>query len=63
MTTRKRLILVIASVTMGSFASALLLKSRIGTLNPIAWQQLAINFLFAGALVFVIGIFLSRNKK
>ena len=63
MLNRRRWILVITSVLFGTFLAALLIQSRIGTLNANAWQQLAINFAFAVALVVALGIFLTRQRK
>jgi hypothetical protein len=59
---RRRWVLVIASVLFGTFLAALLIQSRIGTLDEHAWQQLGINFAFAVAIVVAIGIVFRRKK-
>jgi hypothetical protein len=48
---------------VGTFLSALLIQSRLGTLNDRALQQLGINFAFAVAIVVVIGIFFAKRKN
>ena len=63
MLNRRRWILIISSVLFGTFLAALLIQSRIGTLNSQAWQQLGINFAFAVAIVVAVGILLSRQRK
>jgi len=67
MSNRRRILIIIASVLMGSFFAFLLLKSRMGTLKPNDWLQLGFNFLFAVAIVIGIGIVLkkmsTRNPK
>jgi uncharacterized membrane protein YccC len=63
MLNRRRWILVITSVLFGTFLAALLIQSRMGTLNAHAWQQLAVNFAFAVAIVVALGIFLTRQRK
>jgi len=63
MLNRRRWVLVISSVLLGTFLAALLIQSRMGTLNSHAWQQLAINFAFAVAIVVALGIMLTRQRK
>jgi hypothetical protein len=60
---RRRWVLIISSVLFGTFLAALLIQSRIGTLNTEAWRQLGVNFAFAIAIVVAIGIMLSRQRK
>jgi hypothetical protein len=61
---RRRLTIVITSVTLGTFAAALLWKSRYGTLKQENINQLLFNFIFAVGIVIGIGILLGRmNKK
>jgi uncharacterized protein involved in response to NO len=63
MSSRRRWTLIIASVGMGTFFAALLVKSRIGTLNTQDWQQLAFNFAFAVAIVLAIGMLFKMTTK
>jgi ABC-type spermidine/putrescine transport system permease subunit II len=61
---RRRLTIVITSVALGTFAAALLWKSRYGTLKQENINQLLFNFIFAVGIVIGIGILLGRmNKK
>ncbi|MCX6290624.1 MAG: hypothetical protein NT126_02540 [Bacteroidetes bacterium] len=65
MSNRRRLIIIISSVLMGTFFAFLLIKSRMGTLKPNDWVQLAFNFLFAVAIVVGVGFILKvmRDKN
>jgi len=61
---RRRLIIIISSVALGSFAAALLWKSRYGTLKQENINQLIFNFIFAVGIVIGIGVLLGKmNKK
>ena len=61
---RRRLIIALSSVTLGSIVAAMLMKQRFGTLKQENVQQLVFNFIFAAAIVIGIGVLLSRmNKK
>lgn len=57
------MIIIAASVLMGTFLAALLVKSRMGTLKPNDWFQLGFNFLFAVAIVIGIGMVFRAMKK
>jgi len=61
MSNKKRFLIIFLSVTMGSFLAVLLVKSRMGTLSPEAWRQIATNFIFALAIVVIIGILLRKK--
>ena len=61
MSNKKRFLIIFLSVTMGSFLAMLLVKSRMGTLSPEAWRQIATNFIFALAIVVIIGILLRKK--
>ena len=63
MTNRRRVIIIVTSVLMGTFLAALLVKSRMGTLKPNDWFQLGFNFLFAVAIVVGIGLVFRFMKK
>lgn len=61
---RRRLIIALSSVALGSLVAAMLMKNRFGTLKQENVQQLIFNFIFAAAIVIGIGVLLSRmNKK
>ena len=62
MTNRKRFLIVIASVTAGTFLSALLFYSRRGKLGPGEFGTLFINMIIALALVIGIGIMFRKKK-
>ena len=62
MNNTRRIIIILLSVTMGSILALLLIRSRMGTLNALAWQQIATNFAFALVIVVVIGFVLRRNR-
>ncbi len=57
---RRRTIIIVLSVLTGSFFAGLLLLSRKGTFTARDWSTIGINFLFALAIVFAIGIFLKK---
>jgi hypothetical protein len=61
MSNKKRFLIIVLSVSMGSFFAVLLIKSRMGTLSPEAWRQIATNFIFALAIVVIIGILLRKK--
>jgi ABC-type antimicrobial peptide transport system permease subunit len=62
MSNKRRIIIILISVTMGSFFAFLLVRSRMGTLNHESWRQIIINFIFALAIVVVIGIVLRKKS-
>ena len=64
MSNRRRVVIIAASVLMGTFLAALLVKSRMGTLKPNDWYQLGFNFLFAVGIVVGLGmVFRTMRKK
>jgi hypothetical protein len=63
MSKRWRIIIIVASVLMGTFFSFLLVRTRMGTLKPNDWFQLGFNFLFAVAIVVGIGLLLKMRKE
>ena len=62
MSNKRRLLIIFLSVSMGTLLATWLVKSRMGTLGPDAWKQMAINFAFALVIVLVIGILLRRKS-
>jgi len=60
---KRRWFLIICSVGLGSVIAAVFLKYKQGTLDAQTWQSLFINFLFAVAIVFSIGILLQKMNK
>ena len=62
MNNKRRLLIIVLSVTMGSVLALLLIRSRMGNLGPQAWQQIGINFVFALVIVVVIGLLLRKKN-
>jgi ABC-type spermidine/putrescine transport system permease subunit II len=61
---RRRFTIAISSVALGTFAAALLWKSRYGSLKQENINQLIFNFIFAVGIVIGIGLLLANmNKK
>jgi len=61
---RRRLIIALASVALGTFLAALFMKQRFGTLKQENINQLIFNFIFAAGIVIGIGLLLNNmNKK
>ncbi|HLG34512.1 MAG TPA: hypothetical protein VI757_06485 [Bacteroidia bacterium] len=60
---RRRITIIVISVFIGSILAALLIMSRKQKLAASEWGTLAVNFFFALAIVFVIGIFLNKKSK
>ena len=63
LSSRRRLIIAISSVALGSLAAAGLMKQRFGTLKQENVNQLIFNFIFAAAIVIGIGVMLSKTNK
>jgi hypothetical protein len=59
---RRRVFIIITSVLLGTFFAFLLVRSRMGTLKPNDWFQLAFNFLFAVAIVVGLGMLFKKMK-
>lgn len=61
---KRRFLIILISVSVGSIISLWIVKQRLGTLSPNDYFSLAINFFFAAALVVGLSIFLQRmNDK
>jgi hypothetical protein len=61
---KRRLAIILVSVTAGSLISLWIVKKRVGTLSQGNYYQLILNFIFASAIVIGIGIFFQQmNKK
>jgi len=60
---RRRLVIAISSVALGSVVAAGLMKQRFGTLKQENINQLIFNFIFAAAIVIGIGVMLSKSNK
>ena len=61
---RRRFVIVLSSVALGSFLAALFMKQRFGTLKQENINQLIFNFIFAAGIVIGIGVLLSKmNRK
>ncbi|MBK6444972.1 MAG: hypothetical protein IPG90_00880 [Bacteroidetes bacterium] len=64
MNDRRRLIIIIISVGVGSLISLYIVKQRLGNLKREDYIQLGFNFLFAIAVVVGIALLLQNmNKK
>jgi len=63
MKNKRRIILIFASVLVGTFLAGLLMSRRYGSISRESMQQLFINFLFAVAIVVGIGLLLRRMNK
>ena len=55
--------IIIVSVLIGSVFAGLLVMSRKGTLSANDWGTIGINFLFALAIVFAIGVLLRKISR
>ncbi len=61
---RRRFIIVLSSVAVGSALAAMLMKQRFGTLKEENINQLIFNFIFGAAIIIGIGVLLTKiNKK
>ena len=60
---KRRVTIIIVSVLIGTVFAGLLVMSRKGTLSPNDWGTIGINFLFALAIVFAIGILLRKISR
>lgn len=60
---RRRLLIIVSSVAMGSIFAALIMKQRFGALKQENINQLIFNFIFAAGIVVGIGILLSKMQK
>lgn len=64
MKSKRRILLIILSVTTGSVISLWIMKKRMGNLSAHDYSQIGLNFLFSAALVVGLAIFLQRmNDK
>lgn len=60
---KRRMTIIIVSVLIGSAFAGLLIMSRKGTLSANDWGTIGINFLFALAIVFAIGMLLRKISR
>lgn len=63
MSNRKRIIIILSSVGVGTLLSALLVMTRKDIITQKDVTTLIINFLFAAGIIILISIFLARRKK
>jgi len=64
MNPRRRILIVLISVTVGSTISLYFIRQRMGTLKPQDYVQLGFNFVFAAAIVIGIALLLNyMNNK
>jgi hypothetical protein len=62
MSNRRRIIIILSSVLVGTMLAGILMSRHYGSLSQEAVQQLFINFLFAIAIVVGIGLLLTRMR-
>jgi hypothetical protein len=60
---RRRIFIVIISVTIGSLLSAWIMQKRMGKLSQEDYMSLMFNFIFAAAIVVGLMIFLGRMNR
>jgi flagellar biogenesis protein FliO len=61
---KRRIIIILSSVTTGSLISLWIVKKRLGTLSPANYMSLLFNFIFAAALVVALAVLLKKmNDK
>jgi hypothetical protein len=60
---RRRIFIIIISVSLGTLLSWMLIVARYGKTPPGNMSSLIVNFAFSLALVFGLGIFLSKQNK
>lgn len=60
---RRRIFIVIVSVTIGSLISAWIMQKRLGKLSQEDYTSLMFNFIFAAAIVVGLMIFLGRMNR
>jgi hypothetical protein len=63
MSNRRRIIIILTSVSLGTLVSFWIVKKRMGGLSPDNYKQLIFNFIFAIAIVVGIAILFSRSNK
>jgi hypothetical protein len=63
MSNRRRFMIILLSVSLGSILSLWIIKKRMGTLSSDAYWQLIFNFIFAIAIVVGIAILFRRMNK
>ncbi|MFM8432909.1 MAG: hypothetical protein ACKOA1_08945 [Bacteroidota bacterium] len=60
---RRRMLLILGSVSIGSLISFWIIKKRLGTLNQNDYLSLLFNFIFAAAVVVGLAMFLQKMNK
>jgi hypothetical protein len=63
MSNRRRIIIIVISVTLGSLFALLVIKKRVGALSHENYIQLVFNFIFAVAIVVGIGLLFRKMNK
>ncbi len=63
MKNRRRIIIVILSVSVGSLISFWFIQKKVGTLTRDNYMQLIFNFIFAIAIVVGLAILFSKTNK
>ena len=62
MSNRRRFLIIVISVAVGSILSFWIVRQRMGALSPQSYMQLGFNFIFAIAIVVGIAVLLKKHK-
>lgn len=57
---KRRIVIIIISVALGTILSGYIMQQRFGTLKPENIKQLTYNFIFALLIVIGIGVLLAK---
>jgi len=63
MSNKRRFLIILFSVTLGTLVSFWIVKQRMGKLAPDAYKQLIFNFIFAIAIVVGIALLFRKMNR